>query len=74
MSCNENELVDFYDIPPEEDPLEEDPPSHQEKDDVDRRTAKTELPRRLDMELNNESIIPVHQQQKVNRSQLTRLQ
>jgi hypothetical protein len=62
--------MDFYDIPPEEDPLEEDPPSHQEKDDVDRRTANMESHRRLDMELNNESIIPIYQHQKVNRSQL----
>ena len=74
MSCNENESMDFYDIPPEEDPLEVDPPSHQEEDDVDRRTAEMELHRRLDTELNNESIIPIYQQQKLNRSQLTRLQ
>jgi len=74
MSCNENKSMDFYDIPPEEGPLEEDPPSHQEEDDVDRRTAEMELHRRLDTELNNESIIPIYQQQKLNRSQLTRLQ
>ena len=54
--------MDFYDIPPEEDAeedqLEVDQPSHQEEEDVDRRTAEMELHRRLDSELNNESSFP----------------